>query len=31
MRDRLERYVAWYDKYLKKHEAPAPVTASVKQ
>lgn len=26
VRDRLERYLAWYDKYLKK--APAPVTTS---
>jgi dipeptidyl aminopeptidase/acylaminoacyl peptidase len=25
-RDRLERYVAWYDKYLKK--TPAPSTAA---
>jgi dipeptidyl aminopeptidase/acylaminoacyl peptidase len=28
IRDRLERYAAWYDKYLKKNEPSAAVTAS---
>jgi len=27
-RDRLERYVAWYDKYLKKQPAPATLTTA---
>jgi dipeptidyl aminopeptidase/acylaminoacyl peptidase len=27
-RDRLERYLAWYDKYLKKQSAPATLTAA---
>ena len=30
-RDRLERYLAWYDKYLKKQPAPATLTAAEPQ
>jgi dipeptidyl aminopeptidase/acylaminoacyl peptidase len=29
IRDRLERYVAWYDKYLKQPSSPGTVTAAV--
>ena len=31
VRDRFERYLAWYDKYLKKTPAPATTTTSTKE
>jgi dipeptidyl aminopeptidase/acylaminoacyl peptidase len=31
VRDRFERYLAWYDKYLKKTPAPAPASTSDKR